>query len=130
MKSAKLTAREAEVIELIATGNSQKEIAGVLHISALTVDAHLKSIKTKTHLQKVTELTAAWFCRRYNLPSFTLPENIRRRISVALLALSVFTAVMHTTEFIRVNPVSTTGRAITRTIRTRTTEYDYLPLTA
>ena len=42
-----LTRREVQVVELIATGMRNKEIAGVLNISEETVQAHVKNILAK-----------------------------------------------------------------------------------
>ena len=42
-----LTRREVQVVELIATGMRNKEIAGVLNISDETVQAHVKNILAK-----------------------------------------------------------------------------------
>ena len=51
-----LTRREVQVVELIATGMRNKEIAGVLNISEETVQAHVKNILAKL---KVPDRTAA-----------------------------------------------------------------------
>ena len=42
-----LTAREREVLQMIAEGNSNKEIAGRLYLSVLTVETHRKKIPEK-----------------------------------------------------------------------------------
>jgi two-component system NarL family response regulator len=42
-----LTRREVQVVELIATGMRNKEVAGVLNISEETVQAHVKNILAK-----------------------------------------------------------------------------------
>ena len=51
-----LTRREVQVVELIATGMRNKEIAGVLNISEETVQAHVKNILAKL---RVPDRTAA-----------------------------------------------------------------------
>ncbi|WP_030902625.1 response regulator [Streptomyces sp. NRRL F-5126] len=43
-----LTAREAEVLSLVAEGLSNKEIAGRLHIGAATVKTHINNLFAKT----------------------------------------------------------------------------------
>jgi DNA-binding NarL/FixJ family response regulator len=44
-----LTAREQEVLDLIATGATDKEIAGQLSLSLHTVKSHVRNILSKTH---------------------------------------------------------------------------------
>ncbi len=51
-----LTARESRVLELLVQENSSKEIAGVLKISARTVDAHRSSIMKKLDIHSVAGL--------------------------------------------------------------------------
>ena len=50
-----LSAREIEVLGLIVTGKSNREIAGALTISANTVANHVKSILAKTGAANRTE---------------------------------------------------------------------------
>jgi DNA-binding NarL/FixJ family response regulator len=52
----KLSAREREVLRLIADGLSAKEIAGDLGISTKTVEAHRTSLMRKLGARKATEL--------------------------------------------------------------------------
>ena len=42
-----LTPREVQVLELIAEGMRNREIAEVLHLSEETVEVHVKNIRTK-----------------------------------------------------------------------------------
>ena len=51
-----LTIREQEIIKLIAEGNSSKEIAGLLFISAMTVQKHRANIKKKLKVSKNADL--------------------------------------------------------------------------
>lgn len=51
----KLTAREREILELVANGFSNKELAGRLHISVDSVRWHLKNIYAKLHVHSRTE---------------------------------------------------------------------------
>lgn len=51
-----LTPREMEVLELIANGKSNKEIASVLNISAKTVDVHRSNIMRKLNVHDAVSL--------------------------------------------------------------------------
>jgi DNA-binding NarL/FixJ family response regulator len=55
-RSELLTARETEVLKLIAEGKSSKEIAAVLYLSVRTVDNHRTSIMKKLSINKNTDL--------------------------------------------------------------------------
>lgn len=52
-----LTVREREVLQLFAEGKSTKEIAGILQISAKTIETHRKHIMDKLDLHSIAELT-------------------------------------------------------------------------
>ena len=54
---AGLSAREAEVLRLVATGLTNAEVAGELYLSPRTVDWHLGSIYRKLELHSRTEAT-------------------------------------------------------------------------
>lgn len=56
---AGLTAREMEVVRLVAEGLSDREVGARLFISPRTVDTHLRNIFTKTGVDSRTAL-AAW----------------------------------------------------------------------
>lgn len=51
-----LTSREREVLQLIAEGKTNKEVAVVLNISVFTVDAHRGRIMEKLNVHNVNEL--------------------------------------------------------------------------
>ena len=51
-----LSDREKEIVKLFAEGNSYKEIAEKLHISARTVESHKKNILEKLHLENTIDL--------------------------------------------------------------------------
>ena len=46
-----LTAREREILALIAQGHSNAALCGELHLSAKTVEAHVRSIYQKLRLE-------------------------------------------------------------------------------
>jgi two-component system, NarL family, response regulator NreC len=52
-----LTAREREILQLIAEGNSSKEIASYFNLSVKTVATHRQNIMDKTHCHDVVTLT-------------------------------------------------------------------------
>lgn len=54
---SKLTQRQREVLQLVAKGCANKEIAILLHISEKTVDYHKASIKRELSLNSTAELT-------------------------------------------------------------------------
>jgi DNA-binding NarL/FixJ family response regulator len=51
-----VTAREREIIQLLAEGNSNKEIAAALRVSTKTIEAHRANIMRKLRLRSVTDL--------------------------------------------------------------------------
>ena len=55
---AGLTARETEVLHLLAAGRSNRDIAAELFISAKTVSVHVSSILAKLHATSRTEAAA------------------------------------------------------------------------
>lgn len=52
-----LTGREREILQLVAEGKSNKEIANLLHVSVYTIDTHRSNIMKKLHLRGVPDLT-------------------------------------------------------------------------
>jgi DNA-binding NarL/FixJ family response regulator len=58
-----LTAREREVLQLIARGYRYKEIAGRLHLSIKTVESHVSNVLRKLQLSSRHELTR-WAAER------------------------------------------------------------------
>jgi DNA-binding NarL/FixJ family response regulator len=67
MKAVKLTRREHEVVDLIARGMSNKEIAAELNIAVHTVKSHVHNILDKLALHT-----------RLELASFALTEGMVR----------------------------------------------------
>ena len=56
---ASLTAREREVLQLLAEGRATKEIAAELFLSQKTVESHLRNIFRKLHVASRVELAHA-----------------------------------------------------------------------
>jgi len=51
-----LTPREREILQLLAEGRTNKEVANILHVSVYTVDSHRGNILQKLNLHGVPEL--------------------------------------------------------------------------
>ena len=51
-----LSPREKDIVRLIAEGKSTVEMAGILHLSLLTIETHRKNIYTKLGMNKVASL--------------------------------------------------------------------------
>ncbi len=51
-----LTSREREVVQLVAEGKANKEVAGILKISVKTVETHRKNIMDKLGLTSVSDV--------------------------------------------------------------------------
>jgi DNA-binding NarL/FixJ family response regulator len=54
--SERLTAREREIIQIIAEGKSSKEVASLLGISVKTAETHRANVMRKLEIHSVTEL--------------------------------------------------------------------------
>ncbi len=52
----RLTPREKQILELIAQGNSNKEIAGILNLSVNTVSVHRANLMSALGIHRTTEL--------------------------------------------------------------------------
>jgi two-component system response regulator NreC len=53
----RLTSREREVLQLVAEGHSNREIAALLHISVKTVETHRANLMDKLDIHSAAELT-------------------------------------------------------------------------
>lgn len=53
---SRLTPREREVVQLLAEGKSNKEVASLLHISVKTAETHRTNIMRKLDLHSISEL--------------------------------------------------------------------------
>ena len=52
-----LTARESEVLQLVAEGSANKQVAGILGISIKTVDKHRQHLMDKLNIHEIAGLT-------------------------------------------------------------------------
>jgi len=55
--ATQLTDREREVLQLIAEGNSTKEIASILYVSGKTIDTYRRNLMKKLNMKSIAELT-------------------------------------------------------------------------
>ncbi|MEX1119069.1 MAG: response regulator transcription factor [Terrimicrobiaceae bacterium] len=67
---AKLTSRETEVLQLIAEGNANKQVAGLLNISIKTVEKHRQKVMQKLHIHHTAGLT------RYAIDSGIIESSV------------------------------------------------------
>ena len=86
-KDAELTKREAQIAELLAWGESKKEVADRLYIAERTVENHTRSIYEKTGVQKATELSVWWFCKKCGVPADLDP--LKRAFIAILLLITI-----------------------------------------
>ncbi len=107
----RLTNRESEITEMIAWGASKKEIADQLCISERTVENHIRNVYDKTGCCKVNELSAWWFCTRFNI-SFSLSPLKRKMTAFALLLFILPQMFSNDFDMVRV------FRTRTQTVRT------------
>lgn len=57
LNSDLLSAREREVLQLIAEGKSTKEVAATLHVSVKTIETHRQKIMQKLNIHSIAGLT-------------------------------------------------------------------------
>lgn len=113
---AELTKRESEIAELVAWGGSKKEIANRLFLSERTVENHIKNIYEKVECGKSNELSAWWFCTRFNI-SFDL-SPLKRSIAgfiLLMILLPQIATVDDNDNWIRPQKTASARAARTRT---------------
>lgn len=66
--AVKLTVRELEVLQLLAKGLSDREVAAQLHVSQVTVKTHISHLMTKLHL--ANRVQAALYALREGILSY------------------------------------------------------------
>jgi DNA-binding NarL/FixJ family response regulator len=74
-KTNRLSSREAEVLQLIAEGKPNKQVASELGVSFKTVDKHRQHLMTKLNIHDVAGLT------RYAIAEGIIESNVRVTIS-------------------------------------------------
>jgi DNA-binding NarL/FixJ family response regulator len=78
-KVTELTSRQAEILQLIAEGYPNKQIAGLISVGIKTVEKHRQSLMIKLNIHNVANLT------RYAVSVGAVPSNRRPQISDELL---------------------------------------------
>ena len=73
-KSSRLTSREAEVLQLIAEGRANKQIAAALDISIKTVEKHRQQVMNKLNIHDVAGLT------RHAIAKGIIAGNVKRQM--------------------------------------------------
>jgi len=106
-----LSVQERKIARLLAWGYTQKEIAGKLYVSPLTISTHLRNIYRKLSIHKETDL-----CRWWIFFEYCIADNpLKRVIAVFLLALSI-NMILHETDMLRVFR-SFSSKTATRVVR-------------
>lgn len=125
-QKAKLTARESQIAELIAWGASKKEVAEHLFISVRTVENHVRAIFDKINCTCATELSAWWFCNRFNI-SYLLAPSISRFAAICLLSFFISANVVIYNQEMQARRVRSRIAQTERTYRSARRE-NYYPL--
>ena len=73
-KALHLTSRETEVLQLVAEGNANKQIAGILAISIKTVEKHRQHLMEKLNFHDTAGLT------RYAISAGIIESSVRLKI--------------------------------------------------
>jgi DNA-binding CsgD family transcriptional regulator len=73
-----LTAREAETVDLVAAGCSNREIAKRLGVTESTVKKHVSAALTKLRVSSRTQLTLAWLDDESSHRTVATPPGMRR----------------------------------------------------
>lgn len=115
-----LTNREKEIAKLISWGASAKEIAEIIDISNETVREHIKHIKFKIGINKMTEISAYMFCTEYNVPSHLDKIGRIKKIVSTLVCVFAFALVEYQqVDFIRTTATRAIARNSVRSTRIR-----------
>lgn len=80
-----LTAKQQQILQLTSVGLSAKEIAEETGATTNTINTHIKHIKERLELQKVSELVAYYWCEVFG----TSLEEQRKSILSGLACLLI-----------------------------------------
>ena len=97
---AQLSPRETQLAERLAWGSSVKEAAYALCMTYKTAVNHVQNIYQKTGCNKINQLSAWWFCTRFNI-SFDLSPMVRSAIASTLLCIFLSNEILCASDFCR-----------------------------
>lgn len=120
-KQVKIGKREQQIWEYVAWGASLKEIANILGISYRTVDNTVRKLKLKLRLQKVTELSACWFCTHFNI-SFDLSPLVRKTVAISMVVILAISERGFSTQSIYVRRIRRAHIEVRLPVRARTSD--------
>ncbi|MFT4073494.1 MAG: helix-turn-helix transcriptional regulator [Dysgonamonadaceae bacterium] len=102
-----LTNRQKQIVSLTAVGLSAKEIADKIGSTTSTVNTHLRDIKTRLGLQKITEITAFYWL---NFFGKSLEDERKRVLSTIFILLVIIQIFTGSNDFVRRNVRSRSKR--------------------
>jgi DNA-binding CsgD family transcriptional regulator len=118
-----LSKTEQVYAELYAWGLTKKEIAQRLNRSEHTVRTQLQNVFLKAGVKKDTELSAWYFCSRFNISLDLSP--LKRSLTAIVLLVLMLTSI-ESNQVFRIRTArsrTTTSARMTRT-RTKRSEYE------
>ena len=97
---AHLSPREIQLAERLAWGASVKEAAYALSMTYKTAVNHVQNIYQKTGCNKINQLSAWWFCTRFNI-SLDLSPMARSAIASIFLCIFLSNEILCAKDFCR-----------------------------
>lgn len=87
-----LTAKQQQVLRLASVGFSAKEIAEETGATTNTINTHLKNIKERLGLQKISELAAFYWCEFFGT---SLEEQRKQILAACLCMVFLFSTLLY-----------------------------------
>jgi DNA-binding CsgD family transcriptional regulator len=98
---ADLSKRQEQVAGFMATGYAKKQIAGHLNISERTVENTARNIYEKIGVNSVGQLSAWWFCKKFNIPIELLPRIKMQGLAFCLVSLLTINEIFGDSDYVR-----------------------------